>query len=110
MEEVSRDQRDTLLTDTERQVLALVARGLTNKEIAAELYLSLNSVKSYMHAVFSKLKARNRAQAVILALNRGHLSVRDVFALDQIAELLASLNPGDFETMSMIVERKRRQH
>ncbi|MFE9421603.1 response regulator [Kitasatospora sp. NPDC006697] len=59
------------LTDREGQVLRLVATGLTNGEIAAELVLSPETVKSHVAAVLSKLGARDRTQAVIMAYEAG---------------------------------------
>jgi two-component system response regulator DesR len=52
------------LSARERQVLALVAGGATNREIAAELHLSPHTVKEYVSAVYRKLHVRNRAEAV----------------------------------------------
>jgi DNA-binding NarL/FixJ family response regulator len=51
------------LTERESQVLTLLAEGLTNREIAAGLYLSPETVKSYVAQVFSKLEVRNRVEA-----------------------------------------------
>jgi DNA-binding NarL/FixJ family response regulator len=55
------------LTGREREVLQLVAAGLTNAEIAAELRLSPNTVKEHASSMFRKLGARNRADAVVRA-------------------------------------------
>jgi len=55
----------------EIEILRLVARGLTNKEIADELYLSENTIKGYMKDILVKLGARNRVEAVVLAKDRG---------------------------------------
>ena len=52
------------LTERERQVLALVAQGATNREIAAELHLSPYTVKEYASALYRKLDVRNRLEAV----------------------------------------------
>ncbi len=59
------------LTPRETEILKLVARGLSNKEIADHLYLSEGTVKNYVSSVFSKLHARDRAQAISLALRQG---------------------------------------
>ena len=90
-------------------MLALVARGLVNKEIADALCISTSTVKSYLHEACKKLKARNRAQAVILAFIRGCLDLREVFSLDELAELLASLDPEAVETVAELLKRKREQ-
>lgn len=55
------------LTERERAILDLVAQGKTNKEIAAELFLSEKTVKHYMTNVLQKLQVRNRVEAALIA-------------------------------------------
>jgi DNA-binding NarL/FixJ family response regulator len=59
------------LTPREAEVLALIARGLSNGEIAAELFVSEATVKTHINHVFSKIDARDRAQAVHYAYTHG---------------------------------------
>lgn len=59
------------LTARETEILGLVAKGLSNKEIAETLYLSEGTVKNYVSAIFAKLHARDRAQAIALAHRQG---------------------------------------
>jgi len=61
------------LTERERSILQLVAEGLTNKEIAADLFLSEKTVKHYMTNILQKLQVRNRVEAALLA-SRSRLS------------------------------------
>jgi DNA-binding NarL/FixJ family response regulator len=62
------------LTKREREVLALVARGSTNKEIAAALYISESTVDFHMRNILQKLHLRNRAQVVAWASEHGLLA------------------------------------
>jgi two-component system response regulator DevR len=61
----SSDEPDELaaLTSQERKILALVAEGMTNKEIAAEVFLSDKTVKNYVSSILAKLNLERRAQA-----------------------------------------------
>ena len=55
--------RSAGLSERESEVLALLARGLTNREIAEAVFLSPETVKSYVAQIFSKLGVRNRVEA-----------------------------------------------
>ncbi len=59
------------LSTRERQLLALMAQGCSNKEIALKLYLSTGTVKSYSSRLFEKLSVQGRTQAVLLAMRTG---------------------------------------
>jgi DNA-binding NarL/FixJ family response regulator len=59
------------LTDREREVLDLIAQGATNREIAAQLFLSPHTVKEHSSSLYRKLGARNRAEAVQKAQRQG---------------------------------------
>jgi len=59
------------LSRRESGVLALIVQGRSNQEIASELFLSVNSVKTYIRSAYRKIGANHRAQAVVWALQHG---------------------------------------
>jgi len=67
-------QRLERLTPREQQTLALLARGLTNAEIASEMFVSETTVKTHVGRVLTKLDLRDRVQAVIYAYETGVLA------------------------------------
>ncbi len=83
-EYVAPDEHDRLpgvptLSEREREVLALLGNGLSNRAIADELYLSVDTVKTHVRKVFTKLGVGNRTQAALVAnehglVPRGHRS------------------------------------
>ncbi|MBI4298545.1 MAG: response regulator transcription factor [Chloroflexi bacterium] len=71
-DELRRPEIDASLTERERELLEQVAQGSTNKEIAAALYISENTVSFHMKNILSKLHLRNRAQVATWALGHGY--------------------------------------
>lgn len=65
------------LTDRETEIMQQIARGLSNAEIADELFISEATVKSHINRIFAKLNLRDRVHAVILAYERGLVAPND---------------------------------
>jgi DNA-binding NarL/FixJ family response regulator len=61
------------LTERERDVLARVARGMTNQQIASDLIMSLSTVKTHLQSIFRKLELPSRTEAAVLAVREGLL-------------------------------------
>jgi DNA-binding CsgD family transcriptional regulator len=69
---VDRDMAQTKLTLREIQVLRLVAKGLTNREISEILGVSIGTVNTHVHRILRKLGVSNRTRAVAWAFRNGH--------------------------------------
>ncbi len=67
LDAIEDDELPTVLTEREREVLALIARGASNREIASELYLSVDTVKTHVRRLFGKLEVSNRTLAALEA-------------------------------------------
>lgn len=65
------------LTDREMEILRLIARGMSNKEIARALTISQQTVKNHMTAILRKLAVNDRTQAAVYALRRGWIRLQD---------------------------------
>ena len=64
-------RREEILSRRELEILELIGDGLFNREIAERLFLSEDTVKTHVHHVLAKLRARSRAHAVAISLRRG---------------------------------------
>ena len=71
------DSSFDVLTEREREVVALVARGMSNDDIAAALFVSPLTAKTHVNRAMTKLGARDRAQLVVMAYQSGLVRVRD---------------------------------
>ena len=73
MESTTRRRRG--LTTREREVLTLLARGYTGEEVARQLQVSAETVRAHVRNSVTKLHARTRLHAVVLALQRGEITL-----------------------------------
>ncbi len=71
------DSAPDSLTATEIKVMALLGKGKSNKEIAAELNCSVKTVKNHLNSIFQKLGVNNRTEAVVKAIEKGLISPED---------------------------------
>jgi NarL family two-component system response regulator LiaR len=67
-----------LLSDREMEMLKLLATGMSNKEIAESLCLSLRTVKAHMSNIFTKMNVASRSEALVEALRKGLLTLDDI--------------------------------
>jgi DNA-binding NarL/FixJ family response regulator len=71
LRQITQENQPDALSPREHEVLSLMARGLQNKEIAAELFISERTVKFHVSSILGKLGAGNRTEAVTMALQQG---------------------------------------
>ena len=69
------DERTSPLSDREVEVLALVARGLDNADIAEALYISARTVKNHLASIYSKLDVDDKTKALVRALRLGIVEI-----------------------------------
>jgi DNA-binding CsgD family transcriptional regulator len=98
-----------LLTNRERDVLILASSGLTNLEIADRLCMSPSAVRTFLNRASTKLGARRRADAVVLALKQGEIGVGEISSFDEFLEFLAPLGADAIEKMAQLLDEKRRK-
>jgi NarL family two-component system response regulator LiaR len=67
-----------VLSDRETEMLKLLATGMSNKEIAEKLCLSLRTVKAHMSNIFTKMNVASRSEALVEALRKGLLTLEDI--------------------------------
>jgi len=99
-------RRDTTLTKRERDVIILAGRGLTNVEIADRLYISISAVRTFLNRACTKLGARRRSDAVVLALKQREIGVGEITSIDEVVQGLAPLGADSLEKMAKLRNRK----
>lgn len=110
-EQIIRNNRkkDTILTKRERDILILIGRGLTNREIADTLYISGNSVRTLLYRAYTKLGVHKRTDAAMSALKRGEISMGEMYSLDDLVELLATLGAESLDKIAKILDQRSEQ-
>ena len=76
--DVGEDQSSGLLTPREIEILRLAARGMSNKDIADVLYISLRTVKAHLTSTFNKMGCGSRTDAIVRGLREGYITLDDV--------------------------------
>jgi len=102
-------RQDSMLTKSEKDVLGLVGRGLTNREIADTLQMSISTVGTFVYRVCTKLGARNRSEAFVLALKRGEVGIDDIFSLNELLQYLVPLGDDSLEEIAQLLSQKLKQ-
>ncbi len=74
-----RQEPSQVLSERELHVLKLASRGLSNQDIANELYLSLRTVQGHLSHIFNKLQVSSRTEAVVRALKEGWVALDDIY-------------------------------
>jgi DNA-binding NarL/FixJ family response regulator len=77
-EEPAKEKESDVLSERESTVLKLAAKGSSNYAIAQELHLSVSTIESHLRAIFNKLGVGSRTEAVIEAMKRGWLTLKDI--------------------------------
>jgi DNA-binding NarL/FixJ family response regulator len=74
---VKESKAQGLLSEREAEVLRLVALGMSNKEVAEELFLSQRTVKAHLTSVFNKLNVASRSEAIVKGLQWGLVTLEN---------------------------------
>jgi DNA-binding CsgD family transcriptional regulator len=99
-------RQDVILTKSERDVLILAGRGLTNKEIADRLCLANGTVRVFLNRAWTKLGASNRAEAVVLALKQREISGDEIAPLNELVQYFAPSGAESVEKIAQLLSQK----
>jgi NarL family two-component system response regulator LiaR len=80
--ETAEHKTKDLLSERETEILKFLATGISNKEIAEKLCLSLRTVKAHMSNIFTKMNVASRSEALVEALRKGLLTLEDIKQAD----------------------------
>jgi DNA-binding NarL/FixJ family response regulator len=75
-DELPPEPANTELSERELEIVRLLATGVSNKEVAAQLFLSINTVKVHLRNIFAKLDVQSRTEATLIAIGSGNFVPR----------------------------------
>jgi DNA-binding CsgD family transcriptional regulator len=106
--------RNPILTREERDILILIAvhpnfQHLSNSEIGQRLGISVTRVKTLIHQACVKLEADNRNEAVLFAMRRGEIYLNELLSLEELAEILSSVDPDVLRMIANLVRQNPAQ-
>ena len=100
------NERNTILTKAERDVVIFVGCGLRNKQIADNLYISNHAVSTYLYRASRKLGARRRADLAALAVKQRELNMLDAFSPSELIRILAPLGADYIDQVAQELDQK----
>jgi len=100
------NRQDRILTNSERDIIILTARGLTNKEIADKLFLSECSVRTFLYRSYAKLGAHRRAEAIQLAFKLGEVRLGDIYTIQEMLQPIAPLGANSLKKIAKLIDNR----
>jgi DNA-binding CsgD family transcriptional regulator len=104
--------QNPILTKEERDILVLSAlhpnsKHLSNNEISQRLGITVTRAKTLIHQACLKLGADNKNEAVLMAMRQGEIQLNELLSLDELADILRSLDPAVLWTIANFVRHNR---
>ncbi len=106
--------KGSILSNEERDILILISRHpsgkhMSNYEIGEQLGISVSRVKTLIHQACVKLKTHNRNEAVFLAMRRGEINLNELLTVEELAEILCSIDPSMLRGIANLVRQNQVQ-
>ncbi|MFC1924729.1 response regulator transcription factor [Chloroflexota bacterium] len=99
-------RRGNLLTETERDVVTLLAYGYTNNEIAGRLYISSATVRAYLYRACNKLGVNSRADLFVVASKKGEINACDFIPPGKFISAITAMGARNVEELAKLLDRK----
>lgn len=100
---------DSRLTNRERDVVVLAGRGLSNREIADTLCMSVSAVRTFLTGAATKLGAKRREDTIMLALKQGDVAMGEMYSPEELLRGLGRLGAESIEEIAQLLEHKAGQ-